>query len=658
MHTFNYPRRLRLGAALSLLIPVLRLLAADPVAPVSIPIEELFRPLAVDDALLSPDGQHLAATSSDKEGVRSLVIMDLTTGKAEVIKNTTSLDVGTFQWINDRELLFTHGSGNRYSYRLFHATLGRLNSAIEFSSRDLTTVVGLPRARPNRALVWVISDAKEYAKSQLAELSMDVNAVREEANMARNRSTAVKTYTPPKSGIPVNWLALENGELGYCETYQDKKFTLHRYDAAGDRWIALDLALGPDRVVGVDPDQHSLWTSHYEAGQGFLLRRYDPLTGTFAAPIWSDATYDLGRAWLHFSKKTGQLVALTYDQRRCFTKGLQEPYLSAQKLVQQKYPESDVALISHDDADTKLLYRVWNPQDPGRIVLLDVARHSLEVMSEVAPWLKGKPLQPTYPFGYTTRDGLKEQGYLTLPAGASATHKVPLVVLVHGGPWRRDFWKFNPEVQFLASRGYAVLQPNYRGSPGYLPAISFTERYALKKMHEDVTAAAQAAAALEMIDSHRLAIMGGGAGGFLALTGASLEPGLYAGAISIDGTLDWEEVVKDLGRYPDTRAEYELFRDFLGQPGKDREAFAEYSPLKQAAGIKAPVFLAFEQNPNNLPTQQAKELAGMLKRQGVACETFLLKYSAYDLRGMNSSLELWRHIEIFLGQQLREPVAK
>ncbi|MDB6166226.1 MAG: hypothetical protein JWQ83_1366 [Lacunisphaera sp.] len=658
MHLVNHSRLLRFGTALGGIIPALLLAATEPVT-APIPIEELFRPHAVDAALLSPDGKHLAATSSDKEGARSLLIMDLATGKAEVIKNTTSLDVGSFRWINDRELLFADGNGDQYAVRLFHAKLDRLNNAIEFSSGELTTVVGLPRARPNRALVWVVLDGKDTgAKSQLVEMSTEVNAIREDANVWRKRSTAVKTFTPPKSGIPINWLALENGELGYCVTYQDKKSTLHRYDAAGDRWIALDLDCDRYQVVATDPDQHSLWVSHYEADRGFLLQRFDPVTGIFADPVWTDPAYDLVRARLHFSKKSGQLVVLSYDQRRRFTKGLQEPYLSAQKLVQQKYPEADVTLVSHDDADSKLLYRVESPQDPGRIVLLDLTKPSLEVLSEVAPWLKGKPLLPTYPMGYITRDGLKEQGYLTLPAGASATHKVPLVVVVHDGPWRRDKWEFNPSVQFLASRGYAVLQPNYRGSPGYLPAISFTERYALRKMHEDVTAATQAAAALEMIDGHRLAIMGDGFGGFLALTGASLEPGLYSGAVSISGIFDWERVVKELSYQPADRGNYERLRDFLGQPGKDRETFAEYSPLKQAAAIKVPVFLAFDENPNVLRTQQAKELAATLKRQGAACETFPLKYSAYDLRGMANTLELYRRIEVFLGQHLGGSVSK
>jgi dipeptidyl aminopeptidase/acylaminoacyl peptidase len=296
---------------------------------------------------------------------------------------------------------------------------------------------------------------------------------------------------------------------------------------------------------------------------------------------------------------------------------------------------------------------VQSPQDPGRTLLLDLDRKSLEVLSEVAPWLQGKPLQATYPMSYKTTEGLKEEGYLTLPVGASATHKVPLVVLVHGGPGWRDEWIFDSEVQFLASRGYAVLQPNYRGSPGYVPAISFDDRFAFKKMHEDVAAATKAGIAFEMIDPTRVAIMGEGFGGFLAMCGAAFEPGLYSSALSLYGTFDWEAYVRQLGYYPETRADYERLRDFLGKPGHDHESFADYSPLKQSAAIKAAVFLAYSENPNALSTDQSKELAAALKKQGNAGETFKITSGYYDLRAVASRLELYRKIDGFLAAHLR-----
>ena len=634
---------------LSLLLPARGL--AEP-ASGPIPIEEIFHPLAVNFARLSPDGKHLAAVSSAKDGARSLLVLDLATGKPEAVKAPNELDVGTFQWINERDLVFTSGDDQRYAFALFSARLGSLDRAVLFNARDLTRIVGLPRARPNRALVWIVSGGRVgEPASRLVEMSTNVSAYTKGNKLPR--SAIVKTFDPPKSGLPVGWISLENGELGYCYTYENRKQTLHRYDAAADSWAVVDLDCDRYQVADVDPDLHSLWVSHYEPGQGFQLQRYDPVAKTFGEPVWQDPAYDLAHASLYFSKKTRQLVGLTYGQRRRFTKCFQEPFASAQKIVQQKHPEANVTLLNFSDDDAKLLYQVGSPQDAGRTLLLDLEKKSLEVLSEVAPWLQGKPLQPMYPMSYKTADGLKEEGYLTLPAGASATHKVPLVVLVHGGPWSRDEWALDTEVQFLASRGYAVLQPNYRGSPGYAPAISFNDRFAFKKMHEDVTAATRAGIALEMIDPSRVAIMGSGFGGFLAMCGAALEPGLYSTAVSIGGTFDWEQFVRELGYYPETRANYEQLRDFLGQPGHDGDSFADYSPLKRSAGIKAPVFLAYSENPNVLSTDQSKDLAAALRKQGTVCETFTLTSGHYDPRALASSHELYRKIDGFLAAHLR-----
>lgn len=636
-------------SVLGLLAATAPLRAAGP-----IPIEPLLRPFAVHDAELSRDGRHLGAVTATSEGARSLLILDLATRKPDVIKAPASFDVGTFQWITNDDVLFTAGSGRQYAFDLFHARLGHLSAAAHFSVNDLTTVVGLPRARPNRALVWILVAARDREPdNRLVEMSTDFDAVLPSGTRASRN--IVKTFSPPAGGVPVDWLALENGELGYCQTYAGRKFTLHRYLADQDGWAAVDLDLDRYRVVGVDPDLSSLWVAHFEAGQGCLLQRFDPVAGKFDEPVWRDATYGFGGARLHFSRKTKQLLGVTYNQRRRITKWFAEPFLSAQKLVQKNFPTSDVLLTSFDDNETKLLFRVEGAQDPGRVVLLDLAQNSLETLSEAAPWLQGEALLPTFPMSYTTAEGLKEDAYVTLPAGASAAAKVPLVVLVHDGPWQRDVWRFDPEVQFLASRGYAVLQPNYRGSTGYSPAISHDDRFALKKMHEDVTAAARAGSALEMIDRHRLAIVGHGFGGFLAMTGASLEPDLYTAAVSINGTLDWERFVRELSYYPATRADYEIFRDFLGQPGKDRDTFAEYSPLKHAASVKAAVLLAFSENPNYSATEQSKELAGRLSRQGTPCETFALTTGYYDRRALDSWNKFYQRLDAFLASRLRAP---
>ena len=136
-------------------------------------------------------------------------------------------------------------------------------------------------------------------------------------------------------------------------------------------------------------------------------------------------------------------------------------------------------------------------------------------------------------FSYRTRDGMVIEGYLTLPEGSKNGKPAPLVVFPHGGPWLRDVWGFNPWVQWLASRGYAVFQPNYRGSPGYGWRYPEADKYDFVKMRNDVTDGVAALIQSGLVDRGRIAIVGQSFGGYLALCGAAFEPDLYRCAITL-----------------------------------------------------------------------------------------------------------------------------
>jgi acetyl esterase/lipase len=643
-------RFLPLLASFAALVPAPLLSAESPDRPLE--VETIFQPAAVQAARISHDGRHLGAISVDKNGARSLLVLDLDSRQTDVVRIDEIADIGALHWVDDRSLVFSLGYDSQYTTGLYAARLGNLKNATRFSAYDYTKIVGLPRARPSRALVWIAFAALESDPgNRLVEINTEVNAVPPGQRLPK--PAVVRTFNPPKGGVPVDWIALENGELGYCVTYLDKKETLHRYEAADGTWTPVPLDYERYRIADVDPDQRSLWVSHYEADQGYVLQRFDPVTATFAAPTWRDPTYDLSQSTLHFSRKSGQLVAVSYQQRRRFTKALAEPFASSQQLVQQKFPNANVTLLGFSDDETRLIYGVGSPQDPGRVLLLDLKQKNFEVLSEVAPWLQNRTLQATQPLSYTTGDGLRQEGYLTLPASASPAHKAPLVVLVHSGPWLRDTWSFNPTVQFLASRGYAVLQPNYRGSTGYLPAISRDERFAFRKMQEDIAAATRAVTGADMIDGSRVAIMGGGFGGYLAMSGAAFEPQLYSAAISILGVFEWSEIVREMGHYPAARADYEQLRDFLGKPGQDRDTFIDLSPLKHANTIQAPTLLVYDEDPNLWVSRQAKQLAAALKKNGGDATTFVLKSGNYDERGQASAYAMHREIEKFLVRTLQ-----
>ena len=620
-------------------------------------IEELFRPSSLGQATLSPDGRELGAIVRDKDDTQSLLFLDLETQKSEALKAADGLDVSSFRWVNEREVLFHVTKDKIYTFGLYQATLGQLARHKAFNAYDLTHIVGIPRSRPHRAIVWVIKSAQnQKARDQLLEVNTAADAFARGSYVPD--SNMVRTYDPPKEGTVVGWHALENGELGYCVTYHARQTVLHRYDPAKDAWQRVNLDLERDSIVAADPDGQSLWVSHYKQDRGFELQRYNPLTDAYEEPVWRDTEYDLSEAHLVFSKSTKQLAGLSYSQRKLNAAWIREPFVSACATLQKKFPDSDVALMSFDDAENTLLFRVSSAQDPGRLLLFNLARKSLSLLSVAAPWLQGRPLQPTHPISYKVRDGQKQEGYLTLPPDADAQHKVPLVILAHGGPWVRDHWHYNPEVQFLVSRGYAVLQPNYRGSTGYSysPALNSADRFDFKKMHDDVTDAARAGAGLEMIDGSRLAIMGGSFGGYLALAGVAFEPGLYRCAVSYAGVFDWESLVKN-ARGGNRPGEYEFLRDHLGQPGKDKAAFAEYSPLNQVAAIKAPVFIAHGREDQIVDVAQSKKLAAALKKQGSPHEVFLIDDTAHGPGPIEGRYEYYRRVAGFLAQNLGGPLA-
>lgn len=616
-------------------------------------INELFRPALLGPAALSPDGSQLGIIITGVDHLQSLVFIDLETYTKEVIQAGYGREVSSFRWINDREFLYSLVEDKIYASGLFRAKLREPTLVRGINTSDVTRVIGIPRNRPDRAIVWILH-SHYNTDGSLLELKTEYNTIPFNRHAFPKADEPPQTYEPPPDGTVIDWLALDNGELGYCYTYHARQTLLHRYDSRGKgTWHRVNLDLEHYNVVAVDPDCHSLWVSHYTSARGFLLQRYDPLNDSFEEPILADTEYDLSGAHLYFSEKTKQLAGLTYFQRKSKAVWFQEPFASGHDVLRERNPDADVVLLSFDESEQKLLYLVTGAQNPGRLVLLNLAEKKWKLINTLAPWLQGRPFQPTQPVHYQTRDGLKQEGYLTLPADASAQHKVPLVILPHGGPWVRDRWEFDPTVQFLASRGYAVFQPNYRGSSGYIPSISEEDRYDFRKMRDDVTDAARAISALEMIDGSRLAIMGGSFGGYLALAGVTFEPGLYRCAVSFAGVFDWERLVKDV-RKNGRPGLYEQLRDNLGQPGKDRESLAKYSPLSHIAAIKSPVFIAHGREDNIVDVAQSKMLVAALRKQGSPYEVFLIDDTAHGPGPLESRYEYHRKVEAFLARYLRD----
>ena len=219
----------------------------------------------------------------------------------------------------------------------------------------------------------------------------------------------------------------------------------------------------------------------------------------------------------------------------------------------------------------------------------DKATKKLELLADVSPWLPEAQLADMKPIKYTSRDGLVINGYLTLPRGVDAKN-LPVVINPHGGPWARDVWRFNPEVQFLANRGYAVFQMNFRGSTGY--GRKFWEssfKQWGKTMQDDVTDGVQWLIKEGIADPKRVAIYGGSYGGYTTLAGITFTPDLYAAAVDYVGVSNLFTFMKTIPPY--WKPYLEMFAEMVGDMEKDKGCSAA-SPDARGPDQDAAIFIA------------------------------------------------------------------
>ncbi len=262
------------------------------------------------------------------------------------------------------------------------------------------------------------------------------------------------------------------------------------------------------------------------------LVRIDPATVREESVIFQHPEVDVsGLSWSRKRKVCTDAQFVTSRRERKFFDAEMETIYAD---LQNQLPGYEIDLQSATRDESIFVVAAWSDRTLGIRYLYDVRSRSLTELAEIAPWLPEADLAEMKPITYPARDGLTIHGYLTLPQGGGKN--LPLVVNPHGGPWARDAWVYNPEVQFLANRGYAVLQVNFRGSTGYGRAFweaGFTQWG--KKMQDDVTDGVRYAIAQGIADPKRIAIYGVSYGGYSALAGLAFTPELYACGIDYVG---------------------------------------------------------------------------------------------------------------------------
>jgi dipeptidyl aminopeptidase/acylaminoacyl peptidase len=297
------------------------------------------------------------------------------------------------------------------------------------------------------------------------------------------------------------------------------------------------------------------------------------------------------------------------------TRFFEPEYQAVQAGLAQAFPALQVILASSTLTRDKVIVQTESPRSPTAFYFLDRTTHEASKIASQYPELTEADLGEMRPYPYKARDGLDIPAYLTLPPGKPAKN-LPVVVMPHGGPDARDSLGFDWWAQFLANRGYAVLQPNYRGSSGY--GRPFTEA-GLKqwglKMQDDISDGVVRMIADGIADPKRICIVGGSYGGYAALAGATLTPDLYACAVSVAGISDLPEMLKREERlYGKDSWTASFWASRIGQ--NDGGRLAATSPARLADRVKAPILLMHGKNDTTVPIEQSELMRDALARAG------------------------------------------
>lgn len=391
-----------------------------------------------------------------------------------------------------------------------------------------------------------------------------------------------------------------------------------------------------NRVLFIDSSQSDTST----------LSTYDLTTGAVIT-IFNDPDYDLNGTWTDL--KLDEVTAVNVYAQKIEWHVLDESFQPDYDAL-SAIDEGVFDIFGSSDEDAYWLVAYMSDTSEMDYYVYDMATKQAKFLYNARPELDDLDLAPVEPFAYTSGDGLNIEGYATFPLGAEKKD-LPTVVLVHGGPWVRDTWEYNAEVQFLANRGYLVLQVNYRGSSGYGKQFLLAgDKEWGGKMHQDILDAVDYAVDQGWTDPECVGIYGSSYGGYEALVAAAFSSDVFQCAVDAFGPSSLLTFIKSIP--PQWSVEYQDLVRSVGDPDTEAEAMKARSPLYFADDIKIPLLIAQGENDVRVPQSESDQMVEALKKANVPVTYMLFPGTGHGFNSLQARVEFYTEMENFFADNL------
>lgn len=626
-------------------------LAADP-AP-RVPVEPFFRHADYGSFKISPSGKYVAGIVP-VNGRGGLVAIDLDTRKPGHATTVNVSDIGWFEWVNDDRLVFTvidlqTGGGMQRGTGLF---------TVKPDGRQFQVLARPPAGNFQR------TPRLTRFLAALNDGSDDILVIANDSNeryfdvYRMNVDTGRKTLQSlDKPGDVVRWVADRKGAVRAAVT-AEKDGNTRVY------WRPSDSApwekIGEYRLrnqsmvpVGFDGDGSLLIASNI--GRDLqALYRFNPETKGLGDLLLAHPHADVGGDLIYDFRKQ-RVVGAAYNADKPGVAWFDDDWARAQAMVDKALPDH-FNVMSRSNGPRALVFS-YSDIDPGTYFLLDLDKRRLEHLIDTRRAIKPATMPTRKPVRYIARDGLPIPGWLTVPRDAVATN-LPLVVRVHGGPWVHGAgWRWNDEAAFLASLGYAVLEPEFRGSAGWgVRHFQASIKQWGRAMQDDLDDGVDWLVKEGVVDPKRVCIMGASYGGYAVMMGLARNPERWRCGVNYVGVTDinlmfdvtWSDMASSV--FMNSTA-----RELLGDQVADAEQLKATSPLEQAARIRAPVLMAYGANDARVPLVHGEKMRDALLARGVPVEWVVYAGEGHGFLLEANRFDFYRRVAAFLAKNLRGP---
>ncbi len=606
-----------------------------------IPLEDFFKNPEKANFQLSPDGKYYAYLAPYMRRM-NVFVQEIGKDSATRLTSDTARSIMGFFWGSNRRILFLKDTGGDENFKLF---------GVDVDGTNLKGLTDFPKVRTE-----MIDDLPDIDDFVIIGMNKRNPQVFDPYRL--NINTGDMTMLAENPGNIQSWYTDHEGKLRMASAIVDGVNTSLLYRETEDQpfknvlTTSFKESLSPQFFTF---DNKNIYASSNLGRDKMAIVEFDPRTGKEVKVLYDNKDFDVDA--LFYSRARKVLIAARYTswkrERYFFDKSFEDMVGRMKK----EFGDIEFGFSSNDKAEDKYIISTYTDKTMGSYYLYDVKTDKLDKIADLSPWLDEKEMASQVPVEYKSRDGLTINGYLTLPKGYTMKNAkdLPVVVNPHGGPWYRDQWGFNPEVQFLANRGYAVFQMNFRGSTGYgrkFWEASFKQWG--KTMQDDITDGVNWLIDQGIADKSRIAIYGGSYGGYATLAGVTFTPDLYAAAVDYVGVSNLFTFMKTIPPY--WKPMLDMFYEMVGDPAKDSVLMREASPVFHVDKIKTPLFVAQGANDPRVNKAESDQMVDALKKRGIEVEYMVKANEGHGFYNEENRFDFYRAMEKFLNTHMAKKV--